>query len=83
MYYVFDDMLFVIDIVVIKERFSEEWEVNVVKMLMVVRLWGFFRIINYDVFVELVLNNVLEFFLLLKIMIVKRLCGLFDVLEVS
>ncbi|XP_024367923.1 flavanone 3-dioxygenase 2 [Physcomitrium patens] len=53
-HYVFDDTLPVIDIAAIKERSSEEREANVAKMLMAARSWGFFRIINHDVPVELV-----------------------------
>lgn len=82
-HYVFDDTLPVIDIAAIKERSSEEREANVAKMLMAARSWGFFRIINHDVPVELVLNNALEPSSSSKTMIVKRPRGLSDVLEVS
>lgn len=50
----YDEVLFVIDISVFLGMDKKIWDENMVVMLDVVKIWGFFKICNYGVFFEVV-----------------------------
>lgn len=57
-----DEVLFVIDVEVFFGVDNEVWFENMVRMLEVVKMWGFFKICNYGVFLEVVYILYLIFF---------------------